>query len=73
MLSTDRSRVAALEVEVRRLIQGQAPRQLPGGSAGGGGGGGAGVTDHGALTGLADNDHPHYTQLDAVIAAEVLL
>lgn len=30
----------------------------------GGGGGGSGVTDHGALTGLADNDHPHYA-LDA--------
>ena len=26
-----------------------------------GGGGGGGVTDHGALTGLADDDHPHYT------------
>lgn len=25
-----------------------------------GGGGGEGVTDHGALTGLADDDHPHY-------------
>lgn len=23
-------------------------------------GGGGGVTDHGALTGLADNDHPQY-------------
>ena len=34
-----------------------------GGSTGGGGGGGgaaAGVTDHGALTGLADDDHPQY-------------
>lgn len=31
-------------------------------SAGGGssGGGGGGVTDHGVLTGLADDDHPHY-------------
>ena len=28
---------------------------------GGGGGGGGGVTDHGALTGLSDNDHPQYT------------
>lgn len=27
---------------------------------GGGGGGGGGVTDHGALTGLGDDDHPHY-------------
>lgn len=26
----------------------------------GGGGGGGGVTDHGALTGLTDNDHPQY-------------
>ncbi len=26
----------------------------------GGGGGGAGVTDHGALTGLMDDDHPQY-------------
>lgn len=26
----------------------------------GAGGGGGGVTDHGALTGLADNDHPQY-------------
>jgi hypothetical protein len=26
----------------------------------GGGGGGGGVTDHGALTGLGDDDHPHY-------------
>lgn len=25
------------------------------------GGGGGGVTDHGALTGLGDNDHPQYT------------
>lgn len=24
------------------------------------GGGGGGVTDHGALSGLADDDHPHY-------------
>lgn len=27
----------------------------------GGGGGGAGATDHGALTGLADDDHTQYT------------
>lgn len=26
----------------------------------GGGGGGGGVTDHGALTGLGDDDHTHY-------------
>lgn len=26
----------------------------------GSGGGGGGVTDHGALTGLADDDHPQY-------------
>ena len=34
-----------------------------GGSSGGGSGGGSGtpgVTDHGALTGLDDNDHPQY-------------
>jgi hypothetical protein len=29
-------------------------------SGGGGGGGGGGVTDHGALTGLTDDDHPQY-------------
>jgi hypothetical protein len=28
--------------------------------SGGGGGGGGGVTDHGALTGLTDDDHPQY-------------
>lgn len=28
---------------------------------GGGGSGGGGVTDHGLLTGLADDDHPQYT------------
>ena len=28
--------------------------------ASGGGGGGGGVTDHGALTGLGDDDHPQY-------------
>lgn len=33
-----------------------------GGTGGGGGGGGGGVTDHGSLTGLADNDHPQYVQ-----------
>lgn len=30
------------------------------GSNGGGGGGGGGVTDHGALTGLSDDDHTQY-------------
>jgi len=30
------------------------------GGGGGGGGGTGGVTDHGALTGLADDDHPQY-------------
>lgn len=38
---------------------------VPGGGSGGGGGGGGGigvpgVTDHGALTGLGDDDHPQY-------------
>lgn len=33
-----------------------------GGGGGGGGGTGTGVTDHGALTGLANNDHPQYIQ-----------
>jgi hypothetical protein len=31
-----------------------------GGGSGGSSGGGTGVTDHGALTGLGDDDHPHY-------------
>lgn len=30
----------------------------------GGGGGGGGVTDHGALTGLGDDDHPQYALAD---------
>lgn len=30
---------------------------------GGGGGGGGGVTDHGALTGLSDDDHPQYLKV----------
>lgn len=34
----------------------------------GGGGGGGGATDHGALTGLGDNDHPQYN-----LAADTLL
>ncbi len=35
------------------------------------GGGGGGVTDHGALTGLADNDHPQYTtDAEALTIAE---
>lgn len=32
----------------------------------GGGGGGGGVTDHGDLTGLADNDHPQYALASAL-------
>jgi len=52
-------------------------------SGGGGGPGGPGVTDHGALTGLDDDDHPQYltqargdaryytsTEVDAQVAAE---
>lgn len=34
----------------------------------GGAGGGGGVTDHGALTGLADNDHPQYLNEAAALA-----
>ena len=30
---------------------------------GGSGGGGGGVTDHGALTGLSDDDHPQYLKV----------
>lgn len=29
----------------------------------GGSGGGGGVTDHGALTGLSDDDHPQYLKV----------
>ena len=32
----------------------------PASTLGGGGGGGGGVSDHGALTGLSDDDHPQY-------------
>lgn len=32
----------------------------PASTLGGGGGGGGGVSDHGALTGLTDDDHPQY-------------
>lgn len=32
----------------------------------GSGGGGGGVTDHGALTGLADNDHPQYVLVTSI-------
>jgi hypothetical protein len=35
----------------------------------GGGGGGGGVTDHGALSGLGDNDHPQYALADDVATA----
>ena len=41
-------RLTALEREVERLRVKERPA------------GGSGVTDHGALTGLADNDHPQY-------------
>jgi hypothetical protein len=53
-VATERTRINALEIEVRRLIQGQAPRQI-GETAPAAAGG-----DHGALTGLADDDHPQY-------------
>ena len=46
---------------VERRIDGRisgAPAVVSGG--GGGGGGGGGVTDHGALSGLNDDDHPQY-------------
>lgn len=43
------------------------------GGVGGSSGGGSGVTDHGALTGLADDDHPHYaTHVEAVMFAWAL-
>lgn len=46
---------------------GSGPIVAPGGGGGGGGTGGGstttpGVTDHGLLTGLADDDHPQYAQ-----------
>lgn len=40
------------------------------------GGGGGGVTDHGDLTGLADDDHPQYTQeaeVDAIVATHTAI
>lgn len=33
------------------------------------GGGGGGVSDHGALSGLSDDDHPHYLNTDRAQAA----
>lgn len=35
-------------------------KELDGSALGGGSSGGSGVSDHGALSGLADNDHPQY-------------
>jgi hypothetical protein len=40
-----------------------------------GGGGGSGVSDHGALTGLSDDDHPQYllrTDATNILAAIVV-
>jgi hypothetical protein len=42
-----------------------------GGGGSSGGGGGAGVTDHGALTGLADDDHTQYVLADGTRAFAV--
>lgn len=41
---------------------GSGPVVAPGGGGGGGGGTTPGVTDHGALTGLEDDDHPQYVE-----------
>lgn len=53
-LVVDRNRISRLEVDVRRLVQGQQPRQIGETTPPAAGG------DHGALTGLADDDHPQY-------------
>lgn len=53
-LVVDRNRISRLETDVRRLVQGQQPRQI-GETAPPAAGG-----DHGALTGLADDDHTQY-------------
>lgn len=53
-MATDRARINALEVEIRRLIQRQKPRQIAETAPVVAGG------DHGTLAGLADDDHPQY-------------
>lgn len=53
-MQADRARIAALEVAVRRLVQGYMPRQI-GQTAPNIAGG-----DHGTLAGLADDDHSQY-------------
>ena len=50
---------ALIEKRVKRL---PAPKPQTIYVGGGGGGSGGGVTDHGALTGLGDDDHPQYLQ-----------
>ena len=51
---------------VRSLVQGQRRITTRGGSAATAivSGGGGGATDHGALTGLTDDDHPQYLRTD---------
>jgi len=53
------SNAAALAVGVVRSVNGTAPDSSGNVNVAGGGPGG-GVTDHGALSGLADDDHPQY-------------
>lgn len=38
----------------------------------GGSGGGGGVTDHGALTGLSDDDHPQYLKVADLETSSIL-
>jgi hypothetical protein len=62
-------RVRDLEISPR---EGDVTQIIHHSGGGSGGGGGAGVTDHGALTGLSDDDHPQYatdTDLSNHVAA----